>query len=55
MNSQCKKTWAIRLTCKKTEYEHDVVFSVFSVSEHRYHKEIHNPLFMSVRADGILL
>jgi len=36
-------------------YEYDVVFSVFPVSEHRYEKEIHNPLFMNVRTEGILL
>jgi len=36
-------------------YEYNAVFSVFPVSEHRYRKEIHNPLFMNVRAEGILL
>lgn len=36
-------------------YEHNIVFSVFPVSEHRYHKEIYNPMFMNVRAEGILL
>lgn len=36
-------------------YQYNVVFSVFPVSEKRYHTQVHNPFFINVQNEGILL
>jgi predicted nucleotidyltransferase len=36
-------------------YEYNVIFSVFPVAESRYLKQIHNPLFINVKNEGIAL
>ncbi len=36
-------------------YQYSLVFSAFPVSETRYREQIHNPLFMNVKKEGISL
>ena len=36
-------------------YKHSIVFSVIPVSEERHAHQIHNPFFMNIRKEGILL
>ena len=36
-------------------YEHNALFSIFSVTEKRYREQTYNPLFMNVEKEGISL
>lgn len=36
-------------------YEYNIVFSVFPVTEERHRNQIHNPFFLNIKKEGILL